>query len=79
MAYLGNHAAVGVTSFAVDVYEFHARLALTEGDLHEYNQCQTQLIELYDSGLHGAHNEFAAYRILYLQLQACCANVRVPH
>ena len=79
MAYLGNHAAVGVASFAVDVYEFHARLSLTEGDLHEYNQCQTQLIELYDSGLHGAHNEFAAYRILYLQLQACCANVRVPH
>jgi SAC3/GANP family len=68
-------------SFAVDVYETHARYALEEDDLNEYNQCQTQLEELYkihDNSLsqdnkHIAdkekalsnRNEFIAYRIIY--------------
>lgn len=51
---------------AVDVYEAHARLALREGDLNEFNQCQTQLPDLYEANPKvGARDEFRAYRLLY--------------
>eukprot|EP00985_Skeletonema_marinoi_P018592 scaffold10417_cov137-Skeletonema_marinoi.AAC.16 len=63
-------------AFAVDVYETHAKIALEEDDINEYNQSQTQLKELYDSingheneeGNGGAlknMNEFVSYRIIY--------------
>jgi len=52
--------------FTVSVYEIHARMALEVGDMVEYNQCQATLKTLYELGIPGKVEEFAAYRILML-------------
>lgn len=41
-------------------------MIVPQGDLGEYNQCQSQLRTLYAYGLPGSQMEFLAYRILYL-------------
>ena len=52
--------------FAAHVYETHARVALMHGDLDEYNQCQSRLLELRASGtIAMSIDEFDCYRILY--------------
>uniref|UniRef100_A0A7S1JQG3 SAC3/GANP/THP3 conserved domain-containing protein n=1 Tax=Vitrella brassicaformis TaxID=1169539 RepID=A0A7S1JQG3_9ALVE len=56
--------------FAICLYETHARLCLKNGDLGQFNQCQTQLSQLYtkrninQSNSHPA--EFCCYLLLYL-------------
>ncbi|CEP03516.1 hypothetical protein PBRA_009401 [Plasmodiophora brassicae] len=58
--------------FTVEVYETNARICLEVDDLSEYNQCQTQLGELYaNPTLQVAvkhHDEFLGYRLCYLML-----------
>jgi len=53
--------------FTVKVYETNARKSLSVGDLSEFNQCQTQLLELYDQKQSFRKNffEFTLYRLLY--------------
>jgi len=54
--------------FAAEVYETHARIALESRDIAHFNQCQTQLDELFDSGVKGHKEEFLGYQILYAAL-----------
>lgn len=48
--------------FVCKVYETHAKIALENQDMGEFNQCQTQLVNLTGSRL---EEDFLAYRLLY--------------
>lgn len=54
------------SSLAIQIYETHARIALEQADLDQFNQCQTQLHYMYLNKIEGGHpTEFLAYKILY--------------
>jgi hypothetical protein len=55
-----------VTEFTVRAFELHGRVALECADLNEFNQCQTQLKQLYKTCPSNNHCEFLAYRLLYV-------------
>ncbi|CAL8465200.1 g4735 [Coccomyxa elongata] len=51
--------------FTVHVYETHARIALEQGDLAEFNPCLALLQQLYAENIEGNEMEFMAYGLLY--------------
>lgn len=57
-------------SFTMTVYQEHARIALENDDLGEFNQCQSRLMVLYDNTtIKRTHREeFTVYLILYYVL-----------
>eukprot|EP00755_Sulcionema_specki_P019633 Sspe_Gene.69952::Locus_41301_Transcript_1_1_Confidence_1.000_Length_1081::g.69952::m.69952 len=56
------HAA---DSFAVEVYESHARAALREGDVEEAVVCLSSLAVLYDEGVAECSPEFVVPRVIW--------------
>lgn len=53
------------TKFTSHVLEVHARIALEQGDLDEYNACQCRLQEMRREGVGISVDEFMCYRLLY--------------
>ncbi|CDK24486.1 unnamed protein product [Kuraishia capsulata CBS 1993] len=58
------------TLFTIEIYEFHAKLAIEFKDLGEFNQCESQLKQLYETAdtsveEHFSQPEYMSYLILY--------------
>lgn len=51
--------------FTVKVYSLHSRIALEQGDLCEYNQCQSRIQELKRKNLKVNNDEFDCYRLIH--------------
>lgn len=62
----------------IKVYKTHGRLAILNNDLGEFNQCSSQLKQLYQKSdsLHDTY-EFVCYRILYLLVTGNYSEVNV--
>merc|ERR1719219_3146977 len=55
--------------FTVEVYEMHCRIALNAGDHEEFNQCKSQLTQLYKAGIKSENRaEIVAYELVYYLL-----------
>ncbi|CAI4053789.1 Thp3p SKDI_16G3090 [Saccharomyces kudriavzevii IFO 1802] len=57
-------------SFTIKVYQTHARIALENGDLGEFNQCQNRIMALFENPTipKKSYSEFVCYSILYSML-----------
>ena len=73
-------------TFVIEVYEMHARLLLENGDLNEFNQCQSMIRSLTSPSENNLEetslrqssqstDEFFAYRILYSLVQKSSADL----
>lgn len=65
------------TKFTIQVYQAHARVALQNDDLGEFNQCQSRLFILYEMPelKKTCYEEFVSYLILYYIMTEDAASI----
>ncbi|WPK25133.1 hypothetical protein PUMCH_002436 [Australozyma saopauloensis] len=70
-------------TFAIKVYEVHGRIAIENSDLGEFNQCLSQLRNLYNSSkeeeLYMQTYEFQCYSVLYFLITGNNAGINSIH